>query len=425
MVLEIRLSNLYSIKDEIVLDLRAGNGNSRRTQALQGNTFFYKDEQILKSVALYGSNASGKSNIIKAISGACSMIFNSHHHNENNDFTFSPFKFDNYPKRPSRFFIRFVMNEVEYEYLFSLTRAEIITEELFYYPNGRRAKIFTRDETQGKEKNKIYKFGSVIRKPMDVAENTSRKSLFISRASQMDRSIAKDIFNFFHSKFVFSFENQDIKLVENLYKENRDTLLKALKIADSDIINVSMSKDFQPAKFFNIDANEIFTTAENEFTMPLQDSVLQKLTFKTIHKANDKIVFNLHTEESAGTQKMFYMMLCIIDVIKNNKILLVDEIENSLHNKIVEYIIELFHSSHSAQLIYTTHNTKLLNLNKLRTDQICFVNKREDGSSDLYSLFDYKDFRDTMDVEKAYLQGRFDAIPYIDDTLENLKTILQ
>jgi AAA15 family ATPase/GTPase len=117
-------------------------------------------------------------------------------------------------------------------------------------------------------------------------------------------------------------------------------------------------------------------------------------------------------------------MLTILDVIKNNKILLVDEIEMSLHTKIVEYIIELFNASKSAQLIYSTHNTNLLNLDKLRKDQIYFVNKKEDGSTDLYSLFDYKDFRDTMDVEKAYLQGRFDAIPYINDTFENLKSLL-
>jgi AAA15 family ATPase/GTPase len=118
-------------------------------------------------------------------------------------------------------------------------------------------------------------------------------------------------------------------------------------------------------------------------------------------------------------------MLTVIDIVKNNKILLIDEIETSLHSKIVEYIVELFHASNSAQIIYTTHNTNLLNLDKLRKDQIYFVNKRDDGSSDLYSLFDYKDFRDTMDVEKAYLQGRFDAIPYIDDSLDNLKTLIQ
>ena len=345
------------------------------------------------------------------------MIFFSHNHNENDNFNFSPFKFDSNPLQPSKFFIRFVMNEVEYEYSFSLTQTEIIAEELFYYPNGRRAKIFSRDETQGKAKNNIYKFGSVIRKPMDVAENTSRKTLYISRASQMDRNIAKDVFNFFNSTFILNYVN-NTQVIERLYKDNRDAILKALKIADSDIIDIRMQKTTQPQKNVNID----FVNNQASF---LQDTIMEQLIFSTFHKANETVAFNMADEESSGTRTLFFIMLSIIDIVKNNKILLIDEIENSLHCKIVEYIVGLFHASHSAQIIYTTHNTNLLNLNKLRKDQIYFVNKRDDGSSDLYSLFDYKDFRDSMDVEKAYLQGRFDAIPYIDDSSDNLKNIIQ
>jgi AAA15 family ATPase/GTPase len=417
MVLEIRLSNFFSIKDEIVLDMRAGHSKTQKTQALQDNTFIYKDEQILKSVAIYGANASGKSNVIKAIRFCCAMVFSSHTHNENTVFNFFPFKFEGYKQQPSRFLIRFVIENVEYEYSFSLTRTEIITEELYYYPNGRRAKIFSRDETSGKEKSKIYRFGTVIRKPMDVAENTSRKTLYISRASQMDRDIAKEIFKFFHSTFILNYLNYDIQVVEKLYKNNRETLLKALKIADSDIVNISLKKAAQPNKHVDID----FINHKASF----QDTIMEQLVFNTYHKANDKEPFDLAIDESSGTQTLFFIMLSVIDIVKNNKILLIDEIENSLHSKIVEYIVELFHASNSAQIIYTTHNTNLLNLNKLRKEQIYFVNKRDDGSSDLYSLFDYKDFRDTMNVEKAYLQGRFDAIPYIDDSPDNLKALIK
>jgi AAA15 family ATPase/GTPase len=172
----------------------------------------------------------------------------------------------------------------------------------------------------------------------------------------------------------------------------------------------------RPAKNFNAD----FLKG----TASIKDELVPQLSITTFHKSNPKIAFDFTTEESAGTQALFVFMLTILDVVKNNKILLVDEIELSLHTKIVEYIIELFNTSKSAQLIYSTHNTNLLNLDKLRKDQIYFVNKKEDGSTDLYSLFDYKDFRDTMNVEKAYLQGRFDAIPYINDTFENLKSLL-
>ena len=107
------------------------------------------------------------------------------------------------------------------------------------------------------------------------------------------------------------------------------------------------------------------------------------------------------------------MMVRMIGIIHEGKMLLVDEIDNSLHTQLVEFVIGMFNHSDHAQLIYTTHNTHLLNTDFQRRDQVYFVNKREDGSSDLYSLFDFKDFRNTLDMEKAYLQGRFDAIPYI------------
>ena len=149
MLLEIRLSNFYSIKEEVVLDLRAGHNKTQKAETLRYNTFNYNDEQILKSVAIYGANASGKSSVVGAISTCCSIVSNSHHNNENSTFDFMPFKFENYPQKPCCFFARFIMNEIEYEYSFSLTRTEIISEKLYYYPNGRRSKIFTRNEAAG------------------------------------------------------------------------------------------------------------------------------------------------------------------------------------------------------------------------------------------------------------------------------------
>jgi len=175
MILEIRLSNFFSIRDEVILDLRAAKINTRKTIALKNNTFTFGKNQVLKTVALYGANASGKSNIIKAIRFCNAMIFESHGHNENAVYNFIPFKFKGFAKKPSTYFIRFVMNNIEYAYSFSLSRTEIITESLFYYPQGRIKKIFTRDERIGKTKREKFSFGSVIKRPMDVAENTSNK----------------------------------------------------------------------------------------------------------------------------------------------------------------------------------------------------------------------------------------------------------
>ncbi len=416
MIIEIRLSNFFSIKEEIVLDLRAGKSQSMKVRDLNNNVFTWQNEKILKTVALYGANASGKSNIIKAIRFCCGMIFQSHLHNEDVIFNFMPFKFDGYPEKPSTFLIRFVCKGIEYEYSYSLIRSKILTETLYYYPNNRRAKIFERDETIKGEKKGKYSFGNAIKKPLDVAENTSDKTLYISRASQMDREIAKEIFTFFNEQFILGYTGFNNINIETLIRDNRQLLLKALQIADSDIVNIKAEKKEIPVKSVSV----TFPAA----TATVSDEQQELIHITTYHKTAPGISFDFGTEESGGTVKMFNILLPVLDIVRNNKILLIDEIELSLHTSIVEFIIKLFYASNSAQLIFSTHNTKLLDLNKVRKDQIYFVNKKLDASTDLYSLFDYKDFRDTMDAEKAYLQGRFDAVPFLDDSLVNLKTLI-
>lgn len=418
MILEVRLSNFFSIKDEVVLDLRAGNIQTKQAKELRDHYFSNDKDNVLKSVAIYGANASGKSNIIKAIRFCCRMVFHSHTHNENVSFNFQPFKFDGYQNKPSHFFIRFVSNDIEYEYSYSLTRTEILTEELHYYPNKRKAKIFSRDERIEGEKKDKYSFSNVIKRPLDVAENTSVKTLFISRASQMDRVIGKELFNYFNERFILGYSGFNSHSLERNLIANKEFLLKALQIADSDIVDISYKKEKVKLKSIRFSLGGTGDSVSNE------DTEEEVLKIETYHKSAPKVAFDFDTEESDGTKKLFISLLSILDIVRNNKTLLIDELETSLHSKLVEFIITLFHASDKAQLIFTTHNTNLLNMKKLRRDQIFFVNKLEDGSSDLYSLFDYKDFRENMDAEKGYLQGRFDAIPFIDETKSSLKTIL-
>lgn len=379
MVLEIRLSNMFSFRDEVTLDLQAAKIQTKKARELEGNLFSVDGEQMLKSVALFGANASGKSNVIKAIRACVNMVRSSHNYNVDTKFAISPFKFEDYANKPSSFYIRFLLNGVEYEYSFSFMHDEIITETLYYYPNGRKSLVFSRDESKGTEKKDIYEFKTVIKRPFDVADNTSKKTLYISRASQMDREIAQKIFLFFCNDIVLDYQVANIDSLDNLFKERKEQMLEVLRTADSDIID------------FKIQNNAI----------------------TTFHRTNPSVAFDFVTEESEGTKTLFRMMVRMIGIIHEGKMLLVDEIDNSLHTQLVEFVIGMFNHSDHAQLIYTTHNTHLLNTDFQRRDQVYFVNKREDGSSDLYSLFDFKDFRDTLDMEKAYLQGRFDAIPYI------------
>ena len=379
MVLEIRLSNMFSFRDEVTLDLQAAKIQTKKARELEGNLFSVDGEQMLKSVALFGANASGKSNVIKAIRACVNMVRSSHNYNVDTRFAISPFKFEDYANKPSSFYIRFLLNGVEYEYSFSFMHDEIITETLYYYPNGRKSLVFSRDESRGTEKKDIYEFKTVIKRPFDVADNTSKKTLYISRASQMDREIAQKIFLFFCNDIVLDYQVANIDSLDNLFKERKEQMLEVLRTADSDIID------------FKIQNNAI----------------------TTFHRTNPSVAFDFETEESEGTKTLFRMMVRMIGIIHEGKMLLVDEIDSSLHTQLVEFVIGMFNHSDHAQLIYTTHNTHLLNTDFQRRDQVYFVNKREDGSSDLYSLFDFKDFRDTLDMEKAYLQGRFDAIPYI------------
>lgn len=379
MILELRLSNMFSLRDEMTLDLQAAKIQTQKGRALEGNLFTVGDEQMLKSVAVFGANASGKSNVVKAIRACVEMIRESHNYNEDTVFGFVPFKFGDYDQKPSSFYVRFLMDGVEYEYSFSMTRTEILTEQLYFYPNGRRSLVFSRDERKGPEKKDIYEFKLVLKRPMDVAANTSRKTLFISRASQMDRELAKQVFRFFCNEVVLDYRLPQTVSVEQLLYEQKTMLLEVLRTADSDIVDIELAGG----------------------------------RLKTYHRNNPRVAFDFETEESEGTKTLFRMMLSMMDIIRSGRLLLIDEIDTSLHTQLVEFIIGMFNGSERAQLVYTSHNTHLLNTDFQRRDQVYFVNKREDGSSDLYSLYDYKDFRDTLDMEKAYLQGRFDAIPYL------------
>ena len=384
MILEIALANFFSIQEKITLDLQAANIQTKEARALADNTFAVGNERLLKTVAIYGANASGKSNIIKAVKAAVDMILDSHNYNEGDSFGFKPFKFGD-KNAPSEFYIRFIIDGIEHEYSFTCTRDEIMTESLYYYPKGRRALIFSRDERISGGKKDKYEFTNVIRRPMDVASNTSRKTLFISRASQMDRDKAKEVYRWFNEQLVFSYRGKTTVSIDRFLGDNKDAVLRVLKAADSDIVE--------------------FAYKDGELT--------------TFHRRNPALPFDFNTEESEGTKILFKIMLTVMDVVRNNKVMFLDEVETSLHTRLVEYLINLFHSSKSAQLVFTTHNTHLLDMTRFRKDQIFFVNKRDDSSSDLYSLFDYKDFREKMDLEKAYLQGRFDAVPYINE-FENI-----
>lgn len=406
MILELRLANFFSIKEEVVLDLRGARLNSAYARTLEKNLISRNDSAALKSVILFGANASGKSNIIKTLRFCFGLILNSQNNHSGTIFNFQPFKFDGFHEKPSHFFIRFILNEVEYEYNFSLDRFKIISEALKYYPNGRISKVFTRNELTGNSKRDKYQFGSQISRPLDVAESTSEKTLFLSRAAQMDRELARNIFEYFLTSLVQDLIPIEDPRTELLYTTHKETVINALKNSSSDITDIHIIRNTaqNEGNFYHINEPASLYSASHMREVPGVNVI-------SYHGRNSELPFNFLSEESAGTIKLFRLLITVIDAAANNKIMIVDEFDQHLHPLLTEYILRLFHESSSAQLIASMHSTFLLDLKKLRKDQIFFCSKKTDASTDLYSLADFTDFRETMDAEKAYLMGRFSAVP--------------
>lgn len=408
MILKIEFENFFSIRDRVRIDFRAANINTTLARELSHNVMVWKGVPVLKTVGLFGPNASGKSNIIKAIHFCCRMILDSHLNNEGVVFNFEPFKFDGWQEKPSKFLIDFVCENIEYEYAFELTKERIIAESLYHHPVGRRAKIFVRD-ADGK-----YSFGTgVMVKPSDVVVNTSDKNLFLSRASSMNREIAQKLYRYFFNQFLLGLVNINEMMALDSFNSYKNVILKALEICDTDITDIEARKEQIPAP--------VAVPGSGEVSYKLVDVI----KFKTFHRDRKDVMFDLDLEESSGTRKLFQMLLRLLDVVKNRKGIMMDEFDMGLHTRLADFILDLIHASEGSQLLFSSHNTNLIDVKRLRRDQIVFVNKSEEGATEVYALYDFKDFRENMDAEKGYIQGRFDAVPYVDSSVDCIKQLLE
>lgn len=408
MILKIEFGNFFSIRDKIRIDFRAANINTTLARELRHNVVDWNGVPVLKTIGLFGPNASGKSNIVKAIHFCCRMILDSHLYNEGTVFNFEPFKFDGWQEKPSSFLIDFVCDNVEYEYSFELTKTKILSESLYHYPFGRRAKIFVRN-ADGK-----YSFGTgVISKPADVALNTSDKNLFLSRASSMNRETAQTLYRYFMNQFLLGLVNVNDLVVLDGFNTYKNVILKALEVCDTDITDIEVRKEQMSAP--------VVVPGQADMAFKFVDV----LKFKTFHRDNKEVMFDLDLEESSGTRKLFQILIHLLDVVKNKKGIMMDEFDMGLHTRLADFILDLIHASERSQLLFSSHNTNLIDVKRLRRDQIVFVNKTEDGATEIYSLYDFKDFRENMDAEKGYMQGRFDAVPYVDSSVESIKQLLE
>lgn len=409
LLLAIQIENLYSIRDRLTIDFRAANIKTQRAKLLSDNIFEWNGQKILKTIGLFGPNAAGKSNIIQAIRFCCMMILESHQNNENSIFAFAPFRFQGYQSKPSFFRILFVSEGIEYEYAYSFTRTEILEESLYYYPLGRKVKIFTR-------KGNSYSFGTtkVFHQPKIITEYTSSKTLFLSRASSMKQPLAQQLFRFFNEHFMLG-----IAPIQEVYKQTflnqyKHLVLRLLQLCDSDICDIR-SQTIKTGTTVQISVDDKPTAAPQQ---------LEMTRIFTYHMEDPNVPFAIE-EESAGTLQILGLIPRLIGVHAANKALILDEFDTMLHVRMTEFVLNYIRASESSQFLFSSHNTSLINMEHFRRDQILFVEKDNTGNTIIKPLYNFKSFRENMDASKGYVNGHFGAIPNIENSVPVLKQLLK
>lgn len=419
MLIEFSVENFRSIKEKVTLSLLASSDKSLDNNLIK--TDGLKKDNLLRSAVIYGANASGKTNIVLAFSFLQKLVLNSHQNQKDDKLDLSPFKFDKeYISKPSKFEIVFLKNNIKHIYGVSATKEKIIDEYLYFYPpKGRKSIIFERKNTNH------FRFTKDKEEQKFISERTINNVLYLSSSTQLNYKITSDIFDWFKYKLqtIDDFENpkwiQSTIDLLNEDNQSKELVLKALLEADLGIgdviasIEKISSNELPPKK---IKKGQYFWGDEEGF---------KTLNIETIHKIIDEknevsYIPIDYFDESGGTRKIFEMIGTWINALKNGHILIVDELDVKLHNFLNLFLIKLFHDTtqnlSNAQLIFTTHNTNLLDLDLFRRDQIWFTDKNPNsGSTDLYSLMEYYSPRKDMDIQKGYLAGRFGAIPFIND----------
>ncbi len=401
MLLQFSVKNFRSFEKEEVLNLSAGKGSELR----DSNTFEpSKNQPLVRSAVVYGPNAGGKSNLIRAIFFLQQFVLaSSTAYQEKQKIPLQPFRLStNSQNEPSEFSIDFVCNGVRFTYHVALTEDQIISEELYAYPKNYRQTWFTR---KWNPSAKVYDWhqGPSFKGEHKVWEQMTRaNALYLSTAVQFNSEQLKPIFLWFRDQLVILLKNGPSQEVNF----NLDLTIQFLK----DPNTAPLIHKFMECADVGIEIYHLIEKGEPP---------VKTIAVGTQHKMNDieqKVLFDLLMDESEGTQRLFWQAGGWLKSLREGLVLFVDELDLHLHPNIVRYLIELFHSpktnQKNAQLIFTTHDTSLLDSDLFRRDQVWFVQKDEHQGSRLYSLLDFKP-RKGEAIGKGYLQGRYGALPFI------------
>jgi AAA15 family ATPase/GTPase len=390
---------------------------------LDENNIIQVDDELslLKSAAVYGANASGKSNLVKALNFMQWFVLNSSRETQITDLiNVENFKLSTETaEQPSCFEIVFLEDHKIYRYGFEVNQKRVLSEWLFYVPKVKEFRLFERKEDRVKIARR-FKEGD------DIISKTRNNALFLSVVAQFNGEISKNILLFFARKL-----NVISGLHGNIY---RNYTIEYFKTNSSDIINLIKKLDLgiddisiKTRKVLPEDLLEI----PEEFRTLLISKKLQADDIYTTHKkynAEGEVIsleqFDLDKNESEGTKKLFAFAGPILETLRKGEVIVIDELDARLHPLITRTIIDLFNSNetniNNAQLIFMTHDTNLLSDKIFRRDQIWFTEKDRQGATDLYSLVEYKVENDAS-FESDYIKGRYGAIPFIGDLSQVIK----
>jgi hypothetical protein len=465
MIVEFSVGNFLSFKDIKKFSF-VGVSSEHEGQEYSFENVFYSPDRtkLLKSSIFYGANASGKSNFIKAFGFVTNFILKSfiNEYDSNENITgLIPFLLNNKNiVEPSHFEIIFFIGDTRFRYGFELDKYKIHSEWLFSLTNSsRETMLFTRTLEEGILTNKNRKFKEGENK--DFQNATHQKSLFLSTLAHFNCEISRKIQDFFRDS-VWVINGNDAFLMEKVgqltikkfieedrFKSQLIQFFKSIKIGFEDIEikeNVDNVQTFDREKILTGVLEKKFPIElVNEFKDSLNavKQVQQKMQLLENQKNNESKKIELgfkHFQyddignlidstilhwslQSVGTQKLFRLFGLLIESIEKGKLLVIDEFDSSLHTLLTQELIKLFHTktNKKGQLLIAVHDTNLLKKEIFRRDQIWFFEKEKNGSTDFYSLVQYKEFvRNDASFEKGYLEGRYGGIPYLGDLTQFL-----
>lgn len=397
MLIEFTVGNHLSFKDKKTLSLEASS-----IKEFEENTFMAGNYNLLKSAVIYGANSSGKSNLIRSLNRMDTIVRKSAQMSSTDKINVKPFLLNTETEnKPSFFEILILIDNIRYRYGFEVDENIVHSEWLFKCKTRTESLLFIRD----KDKIEITKD---FPEGKGIAERTRGNALFLSAVDQWNGPTSKKILNWFDER---------IYVLWGLAHKSRRELT-----IEFDSNPISKKKIISFINQFNLGFNKFKVDPKKNED---ENSVL------TYHNKYDdqgnitgNLWFELNTQESAGTKKIFDLAGYIMAGLLLGHTTIIDELDAKLHPLLTMAIVRLFnsheHNPKNAQLIFATHDTNLLSYGEFRRDQIYFTEKNQFEETDLYSLVEYKDAngvkpRNDRSFEKDYINGRYGAIPFIGD----------